>query len=137
MEPFCKYKTKRWRKRNEEVHSEYTPLVLKWHKKQSKSTKIELSRAESRVVKTCFGPLSTLQQHQSVFGMVCSPFIQILISRQTKFKTGKSNRLKVGQNALANRFFILNDQIPIKWLEGGYETFKVKCKKLFINWNVY
>ena len=60
-------------------------------------------------------------------------FNQILTSRQTKFKSGKSNRLKVGQNALTNRFFILNDQIPIKWLEGGYETFKVKCKKLFIN----
>ena len=32
---FAKYKTKRWRKRNGEVHSEYTPLVLKRHKKQS------------------------------------------------------------------------------------------------------
>ena len=53
---------------------------------------------------------------------------QIINSRQTKFKSGKSNRLKVGQNALANRFYILNDEIPNKWLEGGYETFKVKCK---------
>ena len=43
-------------------------------------------------------------------------FNQILTSRQTKFKSGKSNRLKVGQNALSNRFFILNDQIPIKCL---------------------
>ena len=32
---FAKYKSKRWRKQNGEVHSEYTPLVLKRHKKQS------------------------------------------------------------------------------------------------------
>ena len=55
-------------------------------------------------------------------------FNQILTSRQTKFKIRKSNKLKVGLNALANRFFISNDQIPINWLEGGYETFKIKCK---------
>ena len=24
------------------------------------------------------------------------------------------------------------DQIPISWLEGGYESFKVKCKKVFL-----
>ena len=35
MEPFCKYKTKRWRKHKGEVYSEYAPLVLKRHKKQS------------------------------------------------------------------------------------------------------
>ena len=27
---------------------------------------------------------------------------------------------------------ILNDQIPIKWLDGGHETFKVECKELFL-----
>ena len=32
----------------------------------------------------------------------------------------------------ANRLFILNDQIPIQWLDGGYEMFKVKCKKLMV-----
>ena len=65
-------------------------------------------------------------------------FNQVLTSRQTKFKCKKSNKLKVGLNALRNRFFILNNQIPISWLEGGYETFKVKCKELFLNmWNLY
>ena len=59
-------------------------------------------------------------------------FNQVLTSRQAKFKSMKSNKLKVGLNALANRFFILNDQIPIIWLEGGFETFKVKCKELFL-----
>ena len=58
--------------------------------------------------------------------------IQILTSRQTKFKSRKANNLKVGINTLANRLFILNDQIPIKWLDSGYATFKVKCKELLL-----
>ena len=33
---FAKYKTKRCRKQNGEVHSEYTPLELKQHKKEVK-----------------------------------------------------------------------------------------------------
>ena len=39
----------------------------------------------------------------------------------------------LGENS-GNRalFSVLNDQIPIKWLDGGYVTFKVKCKKLFL-----
>ena len=59
-------------------------------------------------------------------------FNQILTSRQTKFKIQISNHLKVGLNALANRLFILNNQIPITWLDGGYETFKVKSKEMFL-----
>ena len=59
-------------------------------------------------------------------------FNQILTSRQTKLKCRKSNKLKLGLNAPANRFFILNDQIPIHWLEGGYETFKIKGKEWFL-----
>ena len=55
-----------------------------------------------------------------------------LTSRQTKFKSKKSNNLKVGLNALANRLYILNNQIPITWLDGGYETFKVKSKEMFL-----
>ena len=39
-------------------------------------------------------------------------------------------------NALANRFHILNNQIPISWLEGGYESFKFNCKELFLINNV-
>ena len=60
-------------------------------------------------------------------------FNQILTSRHTHFKCVKSNRLKVGLNALANRLFILNGQVPLNWIGGGFETFKLKCKKLFIS----
>ena len=57
---------------------------------------------------------------------------QIFTSRQTMFKTMKNNNLKVGLNALANRLYILNEKTPLRWLDGGFETFKVKCKDLFL-----
>ena len=57
---------------------------------------------------------------------------QIFTSRQSNFKIRKSNNLRVGLNALANRFVILNDKIPLNWLEGGFDTCKIKCKQLFL-----
>ena len=57
---------------------------------------------------------------------------QILTSRQTHFKILRSNSLKVGLNALANRLATINGKIELNWLNLSYESFKVKCKKLFI-----
>ena len=58
-------------------------------------------------------------------------FNQVFTSRQTKFKTNKNNRTKVGLNSLANRLHTINDQIPLDWLRLSMETFKIKCKSLF------
>ena len=44
----------------------------------------------------------------------------------------RQNKKKVGLNALANRFFIVNDKIPLDWLNNSFETFKVKCKLKFL-----
>ena len=60
-------------------------------------------------------------------------FNQILTSRQTKFCSSRANRKKVGLNALANRFFILNNRIPLDWFNMSINTFKIHCKKEFIN----
>ena len=62
-------------------------------------------------------------------------FNQILTSRQTRFKTSRNNKTKVGLNSLANRFHALNDQIPLEWLNDSYITYKVKCKNVFIKWS--
>ena len=59
-------------------------------------------------------------------------FNQILTSRQTMFLSSKCNNKKVGLNALANIFFIINNQIPLTWFNMSIETFKVHCKKTFI-----
>ena len=57
---------------------------------------------------------------------------QILTSRQTMFKTLKSNAFKVGMNSLTNRLTHINDFIPLTWLNMSIDTFKVHCKKLFL-----
>ena len=57
----------------------------------------------------------------------------ILGSRQTKFSINKSCRLKVGMNALSNRFNYLNNKIDLNWLNLSYESFKIKCKRLFLS----
>ena len=63
-------------------------------------------------------------------------FNQVLTGRQTKFKTTRSNKLRVGLNAISNRFHCLNDLIPLSWLNMSMNTFKVNCKKLLLNnWN--
>ena len=59
-------------------------------------------------------------------------FNQILTSRQTRFITSRNNKTKVGLNCLANRFFALNNLIPLAWLNESYLTYKVKCKNVFI-----
>ena len=56
----------------------------------------------------------------------------IFTSRQTKFKTTKRNRLRLGMNTMSNRLWILNDKIPLDWLNLSLETFKIKMKSMFI-----
>ena len=58
---------------------------------------------------------------------------QILTSRQVYFEIFKSNSLRVGLNALANRLSNINGKIKLLWLNLLYDSFKIKCKNLFIN----
>ena len=41
-------------------------------------------------------------------------FNQVITGRQMMFKTLKSINYKVGMNSLANRFSLINDEIPLK-----------------------
>ena len=59
---------------------------------------------------------------------------QILTSRQTFFQILKSNSLRIGLNALANRLASINGKIELSWLNLTYESFKIKCKILFITY---
>ena len=83
----------------------------------------------------CLFKLMNSNQPQSL-EWVALNLNQILTSRQTTFKTSKNNRKKVGLNALANRFWILNGKIPLTWFNLSMETFKVKCKNEFVMWMV-
>ena len=57
---------------------------------------------------------------------------QILTSRQSKFEILKTNVKKVGLNILVNRLSALNNKIPLDWLNGSLDSFKVKAKKLLL-----
>ena len=59
-------------------------------------------------------------------------FNQINTSRHLNFITCKSNLKKVGLNALANRLYIINNQIPLTMLNKSYDTYKVFCKKIIL-----
>ena len=56
----------------------------------------------------------------------------IFTSRQTNFLTRKENKIWVGLNALANRFFILNNEIPLTQFNSSLDTFKIFCKSKFL-----
>ena len=60
-------------------------------------------------------------------------FNQILTSRQKNFISLRGNIKKVGLNAFANRVYILNNRIPLSWFDMSIDTFKIHCKKEFLN----
>ena len=39
---------------------------------------------------------------------------------------------KVGENLLTNRLKSLNNKIEFNWLNESFNSYKVKCKKLFL-----
>ena len=56
----------------------------------------------------------------------------ILTTSQKHFLTHKSNILKVGMNCVSNRFYYLNGIIKLNWLNLSMDSFKVKCKRIFL-----
>ena len=69
---------------------------------------------------------------QNSLEFIALNFTQILTSRQITFMALNNNKLKVGLNALSNRFKILNNKIPLTWLNLSLDTYKIKCKLLFL-----
>jgi hypothetical protein len=59
-------------------------------------------------------------------------FNQVLPGRQTYFAAIKDQNFKIGSNILSNRLTTLNHRIPLQWLNLSIDTFKVKCKTLFL-----
>ena len=44
----------------------------------------------------------------------------------------KKLNYKVGQNFLVNRFQPLNDKIKYTWFNDSFDSYKIKCKNLFL-----
>ena len=47
-------------------------------------------------------------------------------SRQSMFPINKTNRLKVGYNALSSRFHLINGMVNLKWLNLSFASYKIK-----------
>ena len=74
----------------------------------------------------------TYNQHIPTQDWVKLNYNGIFTSRQSKFITRKENKLKVGLNSVSNRFFYLNGKIELDWLNLSYNSYKIKCKNLFL-----
>ena len=53
--------------------------------------------------------------------------------RSTRLKFIKRQNYNVGKNILLNRLHILNDKIEKNWINLTMNSYKVKCKELFLN----
>ena len=53
--------------------------------------------------------------------------------RSMKIRFIKCQNYEVGKNILLNRFCDLNDLIDKSWIDLSLESFKIKCKALFLN----
>ena len=56
-------------------------------------------------------------------------------SRQSDFKINRSNKTRQGMNITCNKFLQLNGKIPLSWFNLPFNSFKIKCKKLFLTNN--
>ena len=59
-------------------------------------------------------------------------FNNTINERRKLFSCVKHNKYKVGLNLLSNRFTVINNEIPLEWLNNSKPSFKIKCKKLFL-----
>ena len=62
-------------------------------------------------------------------------FNQNFNSRNNKVNFVDSSVYKIGKNTLTNRLHLLNNKIPYEWLNLSLETYKIKCKSLFMSNN--
>ena len=53
-------------------------------------------------------------------------------ARSSKITFIKIQRFEVGKNILLNRFHDLNNLINKQWMNMSLETYKIKCKSLFL-----
>ena len=53
-------------------------------------------------------------------------------ARQGLFKVAKTNNYKIGECILVNRLSVLNNLIPLDWLNLSFESYKIKIKEKFI-----
>ena len=59
-------------------------------------------------------------------------FQQNFNERNESVRIFETNKLKVGKNLVVNRLKVINGLIKYEWLNLNFTTFKVTCKKEFM-----
>ena len=59
-------------------------------------------------------------------------FQQVFGCRVGTFNFTRTNNYKVGLNLMCNRFHNINNRVKYEWMEGGFESYKIKCKNMFL-----
>ena len=98
---------------------------LHYHNKRATSTQMTLYKHALLLHKTYNDESMSLDWTDLFFN-------QQFNNRTIQVKFHNNSKLKVGNNILSNRFVILNGKIPYEWLNETKESFKIKCKKLFL-----
>ena len=62
---------------------------------------------------------------------------QILMSQQTFFITGRSNKLKIGINCLSNRLSLQNKTIPLTWLNESLPNMPLICNGCLVHSKIW
>ena len=60
---------------------------------------------------------------------------QTFTSRQTKFHVNSTSNYKVGYNTPTRRLTLINNKIELVWLNLSFDSYKIKCKNLFLKIN--
>ena len=53
-------------------------------------------------------------------------------SRDHSIRVVDTSKLKIGKNLVVNRTKIVNGKIMYAWLNLTYESYKIKCKAIFL-----
>ena len=60
-------------------------------------------------------------------------FQQITNARKGTLSFIKDNNYKIGLNLMCNRLNVINNKIDSGWMSESYDTYKVRCKGIFLN----
>jgi hypothetical protein len=98
------------------------------HKATNRSTPDELTMYRHAILMyKLFNNLEPMNEHlHANFQLVDNP-------RSNKIVFHRLQSLDCGKNILLNRFVELNDMIEKDWLKLLIDSFKIKCKALFLN----
>ena len=85
-------------------------------------------------VQTCNGTKQSIQQWWKGLDWVDLTLQQNFNGRVENVQIIDISRMRVGKNILTNRLSVINNKIDYKWLNLSKDTFKIKCKDLFLRW---